>query len=237
MQDIFGKALMDHFSGRREPLILRREDGRENEFPLEALFSSHHEWFEWEKEALEHAEGRVLDVGCGVGRHSLWLQEKGFDVVATDVSPLAVEVAKARGLKNVIVLLAQNLAFTPSSFKTILLMGNNFGMCGTIAETKDMMKQLHRIIASNGIAVVTSLDVTKTSDPEHLAYQELNRKRGRPVGQATLRLEYRDDIGEWFYLLNVGPELMEEICKPVGWIIERIYRTGNKLYAAVLRSR
>jgi len=40
--------------------------------------------------------GRVLDIGCGPDRHSLWLQESVFDVVAIDISPLAVRVAKAR---------------------------------------------------------------------------------------------------------------------------------------------
>ena len=51
-----------------------------------------------------HARGarRVLDLGCGVGRHALLLAEHGFDVEAIDGSPagLAVvrETAAARGL-------------------------------------------------------------------------------------------------------------------------------------------
>lgn len=40
--------------------------------------------------------GRALDVGSGTGTHSLWLAEKGFDVVGIDIAPLATEAARAK---------------------------------------------------------------------------------------------------------------------------------------------
>jgi len=41
---------------------------------------------------LLEAEGRrrVLDIGCGTGRHTLYLAARGFDVVAVDNAPKAV---------------------------------------------------------------------------------------------------------------------------------------------------
>lgn len=44
--------------------------------------------------------GRTLEVGCGTGTNSIYLAQHGFDVLGVDVSPLAVETAraKARGL-------------------------------------------------------------------------------------------------------------------------------------------
>lgn len=41
------------------------------------------------------APGRALDVGCGEGADAIWLAQRGWDVVAVDVSPLAVERARA----------------------------------------------------------------------------------------------------------------------------------------------
>lgn len=42
------------------------------------------------------AEGRkrVLDIGCGMGRHTLYLAARGFEVTATDNAPSALSVCK-----------------------------------------------------------------------------------------------------------------------------------------------
>lgn len=41
---------------------------------------------------------RVLDVGCGPGRHSLALRERGIDVVGVDISTRFTQLAAERGL-------------------------------------------------------------------------------------------------------------------------------------------
>ena len=37
---------------------------------------------------------RVLDIGCGSGENAIWLAQQGFEVVACDLSPTAIEQAK-----------------------------------------------------------------------------------------------------------------------------------------------
>lgn len=39
---------------------------------------------------------RTLEIGAGTGTNSIWLAERGFDVLGIDVSPLAVEKAQAK---------------------------------------------------------------------------------------------------------------------------------------------
>jgi len=39
---------------------------------------------------------RVLDVGCGTGTNARWLAERGFEVHGVDLSPRAIEMAKAK---------------------------------------------------------------------------------------------------------------------------------------------
>ena len=41
------------------------------------------------------APGRCLDVACGLGEQSVWAARRGFDVVALDVSPAAMQGAEA----------------------------------------------------------------------------------------------------------------------------------------------
>ncbi|MES2640319.1 MAG: class I SAM-dependent methyltransferase [Myxococcota bacterium] len=40
--------------------------------------------------------GRVLEIGCGTGTNAVWLAQHGYDVVAVDISPLAVARARER---------------------------------------------------------------------------------------------------------------------------------------------
>ncbi len=42
------------------------------------------------------APGRALEIGCGTGTNALWLAGRGFDVLGVDISPLAVEQARAK---------------------------------------------------------------------------------------------------------------------------------------------
>ena len=38
--------------------------------------------------------GRVLDLACGIGRHSVLLSKSGYDVIGIDLSPLFIEKAR-----------------------------------------------------------------------------------------------------------------------------------------------
>ena len=37
---------------------------------------------------------RVLDLGCGTGRHLIYLSKKGFEVFGLDASPKALEISE-----------------------------------------------------------------------------------------------------------------------------------------------
>ena len=101
-QDAFGHLLTDYHNGEENVEIVEREDGYIDISRLGPLtyFAEYTEWVEHQKLAMKYATGRVLDIGCGAGRHSLHLQEKGHDVFATDISPLAIQLCQHRGLKK-----------------------------------------------------------------------------------------------------------------------------------------
>lgn len=42
------------------------------------------------------APGLTLEIGAGSGTNAIWMAERGFDVLGIDVSPLAVEKARAK---------------------------------------------------------------------------------------------------------------------------------------------
>lgn len=75
---------------------------------------------------------RVLDVGCGTGRHSLALAERGFDVVGVDVSRTFIEIAARRAPENARfeVADAADLPFDAEFDAVISLCQGAFGLAG-----------------------------------------------------------------------------------------------------------
>lgn len=232
--DTFGKWLMGYYLGDRTPVRIHRDDGYVDEASFDQYFAGYSDWPEYEKKALRYVRGKVLDIGCGAGRHSLWLQERGVEVVGIDVSRLAAEVAKLREVENCMVMSGLNMHFRPESFDTVLLLGNNFGIAGNKQATKHMLRELYEITTKKGRIVTTCRDPAVTSKLEHLEYHKFNKDRGRPIGQLTLRIEYKGECGDWFDLLIGSPQEMNEIGRAAGWEVMKLYKGEEEDYAAVL---
>ena len=233
MMDIFGKALMAFYEGDPTPCNIQRDDGYTRQHDLAPYFRAYEDWPDYEKSALEYVRGRVLDIGCGAGRHALYLQEKNFEVVAVDASPLAVEVARLRGVKDCSIMSALQLDFPPKSFDTVLLMGNNFGIAGNVEDTKKLLNSLSELTTRSARVITTCRNPLQTNKPEHLAYHDLNRRRRRPIGQITIRTEYKGELNDWFDLLMVEPEVMAEICAEAHWGVETLFESEDT-YSSVL---
>jgi len=229
----FGKGLMAYLNGDKTPHRIHRDDGYAEDASFDAYFSEYDDWPQYEKDALKEVEGAVLDVGCGAGRHALWLQQRGFRVTAVDISPEAVEVAIMRGVRDCRVMSALQLSFDAASFDTVLLLGNNFGIAGNPEATGKMLKDIRGITAQEGRIIASSRDPAVTDNPAHLRYHEYNRAIGRPIGQVTIRIEYKGEFGDWFDLLLASPSDMARISEAAGWRMERLFRE-NAGYAAVL---
>ena len=119
--DVFGNALNDQFkTGQPEILWLNNSYDEPEEMPVDIFFRKEDEMPDIELEAMDLCEGRVLDVGGGAGSHSLILQERGFDVIALDISATAVEIMKSRGLKQVVQ--ADIYAYSGEKFDTLLFL-------------------------------------------------------------------------------------------------------------------
>ncbi|MFB0551490.1 MAG: class I SAM-dependent methyltransferase [Nitrososphaeria archaeon] len=230
---MFGKALMAFYEGDPTPCNIQRDDGYTRQHDLALYFRVYEDWPDYEKSALEYVRGRVLDIGCGAGRHALYLQEKNFEVVAVDASPLAVEVARLRGVKDCSRMYALQLDFPPKSFDTVLLMGNNFGIAGNVEDTKKLLNSLSEFTTRSARVITTCRNPLQTNKPEHLVYHDLNRRRGRPIGQITIRTEYKGELNDWFDLLMVEPEVMAEICAEAHWGVETLFESEDT-YSSVL---
>ena len=96
----------------------------------EWFFADHDDWARIERDAFEHVDGRVLDIGAGAGRHSLVAQRRQLESVAIDISPGAVEVCRRRGLRDAQLLPLAEIDESLGAFDTVLLLCGNFGLAG-----------------------------------------------------------------------------------------------------------
>jgi len=234
-QDAFGHAAQDHHRGKPAYEIIERSDGLFAISGGPAVYlSGYASWRAHEKAALEHARGRVLDIGCNAGRHALLLQLQGLDVLGVDVSPLAIETARLRGLAKAEVLSINELSGKLGTFDTILMLGNNFGLFGSAAGTRRFLRRFKGFTRPGSTLIAESLNVYATDDPDHLAYLAENRRRGRMSGQIRMRGRYKRFVTPWFDYLMVSPEEMEALVADTGWQVRKCYHSEGPLYAAII---
>lgn len=238
--DGYGNQLAAQFQSRTLTAEIIERDDNYIDFGSDAgtYFTEYEQWSSIEQTAINRAAGRILDIGCGAGRHALHLQRQGFDVTGIDNSPGAIGVCRARGLKKALVRPVNEIdRFAPDSFDTILMFGNNFGLFGGSDSAKMLLKKMSRITASNARIIAGTRNPYQTDDSDHLEYHELNRQRGRMSGQIRMRVRYRKIIGEWFDYLFVSPEEMQEIISDTDWQIEEFIEPDQAQYFAVIGKR
>ena len=92
---------------------------------------------------LGHCRGATLDVGCGPGRMSAQLAELGHSVLAVDVVPEAVDLARARGVAAL-----QRNVFDPmpgeGCWDTVLLADGNIGIGGAARRAAASLRRAAR---------------------------------------------------------------------------------------------
>ena len=235
-EDAFGHEILDYFLSKKGVEIIERDDGFVSSSDiLGYYFSSYKDWFPMERKAIKFARGRVLDVGCGAGRVCLYLQKQGLEVTGIDISPKAIEVCRSRGVKNPLVLPIERIGrFGPDSFDTIVMFGNNFSLFGSPKKAKALLKKMRRITSRGAVILAGTRDPYMTKDPAHLAYHELNRKRGRMAGQLKMRIRFREYVGRWFDYLFVSREEMKGILHGTGWEVKKFIGSRGSVYVAVI---
>jgi SAM-dependent methyltransferase len=233
--DAYGGLVYAHFKGLPSTEIIERDDHWFGVSPgAHAYFAPFERWPSVERRALQLVRGRVLDVGCGAGRVALHLQARGHEVVAVDVSPLAVKTCRLRGVRNARVCSVTRIGRRLGEFDTIVMLGNNFGLFGNPRRARWLLRRFHALTSPTARIVAESRNPYKGATAEHRQYHQLNRRRGRLPGQLRLRVRYGHARTPWFDYLIVSASEMREIVAGTGWRVANLIEASNPIYIAVL---
>lgn len=235
-EDALGHIYRDFLAGRAGPApVLEREDGQVGSaLGADVFFAGYDAWPLEERSVFDAVRGRVLDVGCGAGRHCLTAQDRGLEVVGIDISPGAVDVCRRRGVHDVRLLPLSDVGAHLGTFDTVLMMCGNFGLPGTTTSTTRFLELLHMMTTKDGRIILDSDDPYRETNQADLAYIAQNRTKGRMPGQVTIRLRYGVRVTPWFDLLCVSPTELEQFASRTGWRISTLVEGEPPTFYAVL---
>lgn len=232
-QDAYGQIYLALLEGREAQEIMERDDGLIYSGDPADYFAPYRRWPTVEKRAMRAVRGRVLDAGCGAGRVSLYLQSRGHDVVAIDESPLAIEVARRRGVAHAAVQSLADLDDSHGIFDTILVLRNNFGLVGREGSAAGFLRRLAAITSERSRIITDSVDPERTDDPVFRTYRTNDDRVPRPRAQ-RYRVRWQRYATPWFYYLMFSPEEMQRLVAGTGWRVLRLIDDGSPRYAVVL---
>ena len=222
-----GKALRDHLdSGVGRTVDVSRSDGLFYSIETEEFFSLKGRLLDLDETALAAARGRILDVGAGAGRHALALQELGCEVVAVDISPLCVEVMRARGVNQAHVADVFSIGGEKNlgGFDTVLFLMQSIGIAGSLFGLEQLLDLLRPLVRPGGQLLLDSSPLLRVpGDSSDLS-------EGIDVSFAYEG--YRGKSFSWLYL---DETMLGEVAIRRGWNMEILGRTSASEYLARLR--
>ena len=106
----------------------------------------------------EKKYSRILDLGCGTGRHAIFLAQNGFAVDAFDLSSDGIDTLKEKAQNQNVSLEIQvgdmlNLPYGANMFDCVLAF--HATQHSDLAGVKEILQSIHRILEPNGEAFLT----------------------------------------------------------------------------------
>jgi|GEM_PF-2703100 len=241
MGDAFGRAILDTLRDDRrgpveyrpavEPGKRRSEDGqtaaqddeREAAF-VERYFAEPEAWPDREHALLEGLGGRILDLGCGAGRHALHLQDRPdvTEVVATDVSPRSVVATWEQGVERSVVSHMAFLPFSDEAFDHVVCLGSQLCSGTTLDDVAANLDEAARVTAPGGTLVADCFDPRDSDDWDWFGYEDDPRTG---VGRRRFDVTYAGDRTR-IELTLLSPARLESLAEDAGWLVEFVDRDG-----------
>ncbi len=160
---------------------------------------------------LGHCRGATIDLGCGPGRMSAHLVERGHVVLGVDIVREAVEQARRRGVSA----LRRNV-FDPlpgeGRWNTVLLADGNIGIGGAPVR---LLRRATELLDRTG-RIVCDLAAPGTGVLHHHARLETDHKRSGPFPWA-----------------QVGAEAIEDVAADAGLALEHLGNHRGRWFAVL----
>jgi len=217
--DIFGEAITAYFNTKQEQIItVSNQDFDDDQIPVSYLFRTYTQMPKIEQKALQLAKGAILDVGCGAGSHSLFLQnEKKLNVVAIDTSIGAIDICKKQGIHQTY---TENFYDHQGKYDTLLLLMNGSGIIGKLDQLNTFFNKTKELLNPNGQVLIDSSDLIYLFENEKGEYW-IDAKKGY-YGELTYQISYNHKSSEVFDWLYIDFNTLKRACQINGFECELV---------------
>lgn len=177
----------------------------------------------------------IMDLGCGTGRHSIYLAQQGFKVYATDISATGLEITKSKAerlnLSNIEVKQhdMRDISFDNNSFDGILCVWATGH--GILDDSRKTINEIYRVLKPNGVVVI---DYVSTHDE--------NYGKGKEIEKDTFinNVEGEENIPHHYFTIEELKELYSNFSrveiKPVDYHFLDSYGDKHNIKAFVVIS-
>lgn len=111
---------------------------------------------------------KILDLGCGRGRHSINLNQKGYTVKGIDLSEQAIQTAREKvekkGLENISFEVRDMRNSLDETFDAIVNLFTTFGYFESDSENASVFDSVVKMLKPEGIFVLDYLNAKKVKD-------------------------------------------------------------------------
>lgn len=108
---------------------------------------------------------KVLDLACGKGRHSVTLNELGFDVLGVDLSPASIASASKHENERLhFAVHDMREVIESTSFGAIFNLFTSFGYFDETSDNKKVLKSIHQMLEIEGILVLDFMNAKRVID-------------------------------------------------------------------------
>lgn len=198
----------------------------------------------------------ILDVGCSTGNHAISLARKGFDVTGIDYSSFAIKKAR-ENLSQAYLPMGVSVKFyqddfsvfshlSQEKFDAILILGNTLSLASDRDSIKDVMNNIHSLLADNGVVLIQVLNFENNEDNTRFSKLKEVRwegddcivQRGYFVhrGYGTFLFNVlRQQEGKWDYWLKENTKIypftknrFDKIINNTGFKVKKMYADFDK---------
>jgi SAM-dependent methyltransferase len=184
---------------------------------------------------LPAARGVAVDLGAGLGLHSLALAKRGFDVVAFDNCEMLLDELRARGGSAPIVIhnadLLEFRRFLPDPAQVIVCMGDTLTHLPSLSAVDLLLTAVAAALASGGVFAATFRDYATVELKGEQRFISVRADESRIL---TCFLEYQDrqvlvhdllherENGRWRQTISCYPKLR----LAPAWVISKLGELG-----------